>query len=645
MLLNNIARSIVRCATTLTLTAAVAVLVAFVPVPQSSADIFGPKIFERVSGSPQVFEQSFSLQGTVAPYSLVVVNGKSDGTKRLSNVSIKVNGIEVVKPNDLNNGVASLVRTLEVMNPQSEIRVKLAGTKKGYITVSVQGTDSSTPPLPPMLDPHPAATNAATLTITGVAAGAATVEVSGPSGVLVVPVAGGVFSAQTPLLPNHVHNLFFTAIGASGLRSAPTTTTVVQDSQPPSLFIDFPTDGAQLTLQTVDVAGRVGDTLSGFNGLSVSVNGIQAIVDIGVGPNGTFVAHSVPLAIGVPTVIAATATDSLGNVANAQIAVTSVQIAAGSPSMTAITGNGQQDAIHAQLATPLTVQILKGNGSPFDGKVVNFHVTRSDGRLSGGAPGGSVMYQAVTDATGTARAYWTLGSDAGCGNNRVEVTSAGVAGTVFFCASATPGPAAQINVGSGNNQRVDAGGPAIEKLSAWVSDACNGIGGVPVTFKVTQGGGLVNGLPSAVVQTDATGHAKASFVLGPTPGLNVVEADFVGNLSTPATFVCVGVARDVNLPTRLVGVVLDNASNPVQGAVCKLTIGGSVVGTEVTDIDGHFNFADTILAGLAHLHVDGLPATHIGGATGVDVPVGSYPALAYELLLIPNAENSGSPPA
>jgi hypothetical protein len=83
-----------------------------------------------------------------------------------------------------------------------------------------------------------------------------------------------------------------------------------------------------------------------------------------------------------------------------------------------------------------------------------------------------------------------LGNDAGCGNNRVVATSVGVFGSPMFCASATPGPASQINIGSGNNQFAEAGTEAPRPLRTWVSDGCNGVEGVPVDFTVIQGDGV-----------------------------------------------------------------------------------------------------------------------------------------------------------
>ena len=208
-----------------------------------------------------------------------------------------------------------------------------------------------------------------------------------------------------------------------------------------------------------------------------------------------------------------------------------------------------------------------GDGTPFANKVVTFDVTRSNGRLTEDGVGeGDMMLQVRTDINGEAPAFWMLGSDAGCGNNRVEVASTSIVGTTAFCASATAAPATQINIGSGNNQRAEADGPAPEPLSVWVSDSRNQAGGVSVTFTVVEGGGKVDGADFSDVLTDQTGHAEVNFTLGPDPGVNIVEATFGTNPGLPATFTVTGVVRDVSQPTSFSGLVLDNANRPIQGA-------------------------------------------------------------------------------
>ncbi|MEE9295711.1 MAG: carboxypeptidase-like regulatory domain-containing protein [Phycisphaerae bacterium] len=256
-----------------------------------------------------------------------------------------------------------------------------------------------------------------------------------------------------------------------------------------------------------------------------------------------------------------------------------------------------------------------------------------------------MMLQVRTDADGLAEALWRMGFDAGCGNNRIDVTSTSIAGTTFFCASAAHAPPAQINIGTGNNQRAEASGPAPEPLRVWVNDRCNGVPDVPVVFTVTRGGGRVNDRTSTVVTTSDTGHAEVVLTLGSEPGNNVVEATFPGNPTSTARFTVFGIVRDEAQATSFSGLVLDNGDNPIQGATCTLTVEGTSLPSLVTDIDGRFQFDDVPGSGPAGLHVDGLTAFHVGGAGGRKLAPGSFPVLHFETVIVPHAENSLPTPA
>ncbi len=294
--------------------------------------------------------------------------------------------------------------------------------------------------------------------------------------------------------------------------------------------------------------------------------------------------------------------------------------------------------------------MTNADGTPFPGKIVTFTVTRSDGRLVADpaqtAPG-TLLLQIPTDANGLAKAWWNVGADAGRANNRVAVTSKDIADTIGFCASADPGPVHQINIGSGNNQKAEAGGPAPEPLRAWASDMCNGINNLPITFTVKQGGGKVNGANTATVNSGITGHAQVILTLGPDAATNVIEANYPGNPNLPATFIAYGVVRDPAKPTTFTGLVLDNTSNPIGGATCKLVVQGFSLST-FSDAHGRFRIDATtphlpntpltdLPNGPAHLFVDGLTATTLNGAA---VPPGTYPPLGYVTTIVPNAENS-----
>ena len=500
--------------------------------------------------------------------------------------------------------------------------------------------------LPAVIVDAPASpTRSTILKISGTTAGWPSVTITGAKETVVASVNDCTFAATVELQKNRVNRLFLTGVLGDATTSTPTPLTIVHDEQPPTLFIDLPSADAEIAADTTDVAGRVGDMLSGFAGLQVFVNGRTAEVDIGIGTNGTFFLPGLRLNQDGATPIEAVGRDALGNTAIIRIDVTRVAIAADEPRMEIVSGNRQTAQIASVLPDPIVVRVVDSKGAAFANKIVTFDVTRSNGRLTAdGSSDGSMMLQVRTDANGEARAFWQLGFDAGCGNNRVEVTSRDIAGTTVFCASGTPAPPAQINIGSGNNQRAEAGGPAPEPLRVWVSDACNGVQGVPVTFAVTDGGGLVNGQAEVTLLTSDTGHAEVDFTLGTEPGNNRVEASFPANPTNAARFVVFGVRRDESRPTSFSGLVLNNNDQPIQGATCTLTVGGVTEPPVQSDINGLFRFDKLPGAGPADLHIDGLTAFHVGGAGGTDVPAGSYPALHFEPILIPNADNTLSTP-
>ncbi|MBI3833211.1 MAG: hypothetical protein HY287_02655 [Planctomycetes bacterium] len=487
----------------------------------------------------------------------------------------------------------------------------------------------------------PTATASSQIQISGKSAGWPTVQILGGATTISAAVQNCAFTASIPLVSNRLNRLFLTGRRSDEVQSAPAAVSVLQDNEAPSLFIDFPTAGAELTTSSTDVAGRVGDMLSGFLGLTVRVNGNIAVVDVGIGNNGTFLASQVALTSGVNT-ITVFARDSLGNSLQKQIHVIRVEISPDAAQLHVVSGNGQHARIGELLANPIVVQVTSQKGLPLAGKLVTFDVIRSNGRLtSDGQGAGALILQAFTNDNGEAQAFLRLGSDAGCGNNRVEVKSVSVVGTTNFCASASPGVIAQINLGSGDNQRCEVNAAAPEPLRVWVSDSCNGGGNIPVTFMVTHGSGKVNGLPSVIVPTSETGHAEVAFTLGPQPGRNTVTADFPGNTGAPASFTVIGLKGNESEPTRFRGIVLDNASQPIQGATCILTVGGVTLPGVASDVDGQFEIDNIPGSGLADLLVYGDTAFHVGGLGGTDVPFSTFPSLQFlPLNVIPHVVNS-----
>lgn len=383
-------------------------------------------------------------------------------------------------------------------------------------------SDVRVPTSPTVVAP-PESTTATFLTLTGTAPTNGWVRVEGGAAVVTNSVTfDGSFEVLVPLGTNKLNRLFVSLVEPGGDTSPPQPFDVLQDSQPPGLHVDFPADGTRLTTAQTVVAGRVGDMISGYQGLHVWVHASpgegpppsvtasfaldapqRAEVDVGIGPNGTFERAATPLVEGT-NVLTVLAADRLGNRTFRRIEV--IHFVPLGDRLMAVSGDRQMTNVQRRLPEPLLVRALANDGSPLVGQRLRFEVTRNNGRLlpvdtnqlaadwtllpNAGAHGAMVL-ELTTDAAGEARAWWTVGNDAGCGNNRVCIKSEGIEGMAFFCASAMGNPAYQVNVGSGNNQKGEADTWLPEPIKVWVSDGLNPVAGVPVTFRVVQGGGRV----------------------------------------------------------------------------------------------------------------------------------------------------------
>ena len=555
------------------------------------------------------------------------------------------------------------------------------------LRAAVLGQDAlANPYTAPTVSAPVTATNGTSILITGNARPNRVIYVQGGAGVFsAIADTNGHYSVLVTLQTNRVSNLFLTASNATFTAGTPQPFKILQDSQPPSLYLDFPATNQTLFTSNTVIAGRVGDLLSGFMGLEVWVHssplegaspsplggeraGVRANVDVGIGNNGTFERGNVPLAPGTNQ-ITATAFDAQGNATRRQTTVVYQPLSPSQPRLVVVFGDMQMTNVHRRLAQPIIVRAQNGDGSPLANRTINLNVTRSDGRLQPldtnalanpeafaaditRTVHGVMSLSLRTDANGEARAWWALGGDAGCGNNRVCADSSGLSNVIFFCASAKPAAVHQINIGTGNKQKAETGAFVADPLRAWASDSCNGIEGLPITFTVVRGGGRLfprplgggegqgEGACSITILSSRTGHAEVLLQLGPDAGQNHIEANYPGNPMLPATFIAYGVARDPSKLTTFTGLILDNTSQPIGGAWCRLWYpgpGGNVPQfSAYSDAQGRFTFTNA-LPGPVDLNILGSYATTLGTKY---VPFGTFPALSFRTTLIPNAENS-----
>ncbi len=99
--------------------------------------LFGPNTYNRTTGQPNIYTDTFSNCEPQTVYKLVVKNGQSDGNQRLSSATILLNGVEVLRPNDLNQRVTQVEKPVTVQ-ADNTLEVRLASGPGGQLTVSIE---------------------------------------------------------------------------------------------------------------------------------------------------------------------------------------------------------------------------------------------------------------------------------------------------------------------------------------------------------------------------------------------------------------------------------------------------------------------------------------------------------------------------
>lgn len=194
-------------------------------------------------------------------------------------------------------------------------------------------------------------------------------------------------------------------------------------------------------------------------------------------------------------------------------------------SATVVSGSGQNGTVGLQLPAPLVVEIDDQSSNPMSGVTVAFEVVAGGGSVSSASTS--------TDATGQASTNWTLGTEAGSGQ-QVRATVPGTNLMVLFNATAVAGPPVAVSPDSGNNQVAYRGSKLPALLVVRVRDQyANGVPNQLVQFAVVSGSGSVD---SAVAFTDATGRARSGWTLGPDVGAQTVEAVVQGVTGSPVSF-------------------------------------------------------------------------------------------------------------
>jgi hypothetical protein len=234
-------------------------------------------------------------------------------------------------------------------------------------------------------------------------------------------------------------------------------------------------------------------------------------------------------------------------------------------------GNQQSGTVATPLELPTAVQVFDRHGTGVAGVQVTFAVT-------GG--GGTVEPAAIaTDATGHARATWTLGTAAGI--HRLEARAGGLSGSpVAFEATGVPGASAALVRFSGDGQSAQVTTALPQPLVVRVTDAHgNAVSGASVTWSTSGSGSSIT---PAIATTDAAGEARGTWTLGVAAGAQTASASAAG---TSVAFSAVAAPGPATALVRVSGdaqsgVVATNLAQPLLVRVTDAW-GNPVVGAEV----------------------------------------------------------------
>lgn len=128
-----------RWALYLLLSALVFSLVAFTTAASSQAIVFGPKTYTRTSGRPNSFQENFTASNISSSFTLIVQNG-AGGENRSRGGRIILNGVEVVGPNDFNQPMDPIRKSVTLLE-NNTMTVELRSQTGSFITVSLMRDD------------------------------------------------------------------------------------------------------------------------------------------------------------------------------------------------------------------------------------------------------------------------------------------------------------------------------------------------------------------------------------------------------------------------------------------------------------------------------------------------------------------------
>jgi hypothetical protein len=487
----------------------------------------------------------------------------------------------------------------------------------------------------------------------------------GPTVAWTVLAGGGsTFPAATPSGPARST---LSATGSASMRW------VVGGSNPQTLKAEIP-GGASVNFTANGQSGanvvltKVADNLYGIVADSLGLGGWLEVTDGSSNPISTYVNWSAQDGGAVSPARSATNSTQgrattkwlLGAGVGAQHIVGKVDGVADSAVFTAnavavdsvvLAKNGDNQRAEGGTALSVSVDVTDNHSNPISGWVAY-------APLTGGSPtaaGRVVTFSQVTGAVNPGRApmTWTLGSARGFQTFQASVAGGQKTATFTALSTLLAGDQLTQNGGSGSGT---AGSNVATAPSVLVADnLSNPVANYPVVFRVSAGGGSIDGAATAdsvIVNTNGSGIASlTTWTLGTTAGANTVHVTAgAKSLNINATGVA-GAAASVVMVTQPAGAsngsdfgtqpvlqVVDQYGNAVSGAgvsvTAAITSGSGTLGgttTVISDANGVITFTNLSITGTSGSFTLGFSSAGLTGASSssFSVATGSASKLAF----------------
>ncbi len=271
--------------------------------------------------------------------------------------------------------------------------------------------------------------------------------------------------------------------------------------------------------------------------------------------------------------------------------------------LTKTDGDIQTGPAGSILPRPVTVRLISESGLPVPPQLIRFKIVSGGGKVN---EADSVAV--LTNTSGYASVNWRLGADLKIAQKVLAFLIIKPIHQVYFTATATPIPKKLLYTGltefSGEVNKL-----VHDQLTVTVTDdAANPVANYSVTFKVTTGGGKMNGVDTARVVTNSAGVASCRWVLGLKSGVRNNQAQIIapGLQGSPVTLIAsaapgrpfrqvkisgdnqnIGPKRDMPLPLKVQ--IVDSLQNPIVNQQVEFT----VVQGDVQIDNSNQHYADT----------------------------------------------------